>query len=122
MKKKKIVVADDNESNLKLALRFLNDEFEVLTATNGKEAIDLITLYKPNLVLMDLDMPIINGLDATRELKKNESTKDIPIIALTAHALSGDRTKALEAGCDAFEAKPVDYNILINKIFNLIDK
>ena len=94
--------------------------FTVLSAVNGKEGIDKSITEKPDLILMDLSLPIINGWDATKEIKANEETSSIPIIALTAHAMAEDRKKALDAGCDEYDTKPIEFEGLLKKINKLI--
>ena len=97
----KILLVEDNDLNRDmLSRRLIKRGFEVLSAVNGKEGIDKAVTDNPDLILMDLSLPIINGWDATREIKANKNTSNIPIIALTAHAMAEDRKKALDAGCD----------------------
>src|SRR4051794_24257578 len=104
-----------------LKLRFeLLDGFEVLVAENGEAGYVKAIAENPDVILMDLDLPVVDGWEASRRLKNNPSTHDIPIIALTAHAMSGSREKALAAGCDEFDTKPVDFDRLIQKIINLL--
>jgi CheY-like chemotaxis protein len=103
---------DDNVYMLKMRLELL-DEFEVLTAEDGERGCDMAAAERPDLVLMDLEMPGIDGWDATRRLKSNPQTCDIPVIALSAHALAGSREKALAAGCDEFDTKPIEFDRLL---------
>jgi CheY-like chemotaxis protein len=103
---------DDNVYMLKMRLELL-DEFEVLTAGDGEQGCDMAAAERPDLVLMDLEMPGIDGWEATRRLKSNPQTCDIPVIALSAHALAGSREKALAAGCDEFDTKPVEFDRLL---------
>jgi CheY-like chemotaxis protein len=103
---------DDNVYMLKMRLELL-DEFEVLTAEDGEKGCDMAAAERPDLVLMDLEMPGIDGWEATRRLKSNPQTRDIPVIALSAHALAGSREKALAAGCDEFDTKPVEFDRLL---------
>ena len=117
----KILLVEDNELNRDMLSRSLIKRgFSVVTAVNGKEGIDMAINEKPNLILMDLSLPIINGWDATRTLKSNVETSNIPIIALTAHAMPDDRKKALEAGCDEYDTKPIEFTGLLKKIDRLI--
>ena len=94
----------------------------MLCAHNGQEAIDIAISEIPDLILMDLSIPIKDGLTATKEIKKNKVTMDIPVIALTAHAMDTDKNEALEAGCDEFATKPVKFQALLNKMELLLDK
>ncbi len=110
---------DDNVYMLKMRLELL-DEFEVLVAENGTKGCELAAAERPDLILMDLELPDIDGWEATRRLKGNPQTRDIPVIALTAHALAGSREKALAAGCDDFDTKPVDFDRLLAIIRRLL--
>jgi CheY-like chemotaxis protein len=103
---------DDNVYMLKMRLELL-DEFEVLTATDGEKGCEMAAAERPDIVLMDLEMPGIDGWEAARRLKSNPDTRDIPVIALSAHALAGSREKALAAGCDEFDTKPVEFDRLV---------
>ena len=117
----KILLVEDNDLNRDmLSRRLIKRGFEVLSAVNGKEGIDKAVTDNPDLILMDLSLPIINGWDATREIKKNKNTSNIPIIALTAHAMAEDRKKALDAGCDEYDTKPIEFNRLLDKINTLL--
>jgi CheY-like chemotaxis protein len=104
---------------LKMRLELL-EGFEVLVAENGETGCATATIERPDLILMDLDLPVVDGWEATRRLKSNAVTGDIPIIALTAHAMSGSRDKALAVGCDDFDTKPVDFDRLLQKIDRLL--
>src|SRR5262245_31722441 len=97
---------------LKMRLELL-DEFEVLVAEDGERGCQMATQEKPDLILMDLELPGVDGWEATRRLKANPDTRDIPVIALSAHALAGSREKALAAGCDEFDTKPVEFDRLM---------
>jgi CheY-like chemotaxis protein len=111
----KILYVEDNDDNvymLKMRLELL-DEFEVLTAEDGEKGCEMAASEKPELILMDLEMPGIDGWEATRRLKGNPQTRNIPIIALSAHALAGSREKALAAGCDEFDTKPIEFDRLV---------
>ena len=117
----RIVLVEDNEDNRDMLSRRLTRKgYEVLIAVNGQEAVDLVEKEKPELVLMDISLPVMDGFEATRRLKANETTKGIPVIALTAHAMSGDREKAMEAGCDDYDVKPVELPRLLAKIEALL--
>ena len=111
----KVLYIEDNDDNiymLKMRLELL-DEFEVLTAEDGEKGCEMAAAERPDIVLMDLEMPGIDGWEATRRLKSNADTRDIPVIALSAHALAGSREKALAAGCDEFDTKPVEFDRLV---------
>lgn len=118
----RILYVEDNDDNVyMLKMRFeLLDGFEVLVAENGETGCATALAEKPDLILMDLDLPVVDGWEATRRLKSNPATRHIPIIALTAHAMSGSREKALAAGCDDFDTKPVDFDRLVKKITQLL--
>jgi CheY-like chemotaxis protein len=112
---KKVLYIEDNDDNvymLKMRLELL-DEFEVLAAEDGEKGCEMAAAERPDLILMDLEMPVIDGWEATRRLKGNPDTRDIPIIALSAHALAGSREKALAAGCDEFDTKPIEFDRLV---------
>jgi CheY-like chemotaxis protein len=120
----RILYVEDNDDNVyMLKMRFeLLDGFEVLVAENGEVGCKTATAELPDLIVMDLDLPIIDGWEATRRLKSDPATIGIPIIALTAHAMAGSREKALAAGCDDFDTKPVDFDRLMKKINLLLSK
>src|SRR6478736_5724944 len=106
----KVLCIEDNEDNvymLKMRLELLGD-FEVLTAEDGKQGCEMAAAERPDIILMDLEMPVVDGWEATRRLKVNPQTRDIPVIALSAHALAGEREKALAAGCNEFDTKPMN--------------
>jgi CheY-like chemotaxis protein len=114
----KLLYIEDNEDNLyMLALRFdVLGGYEILSATTGTEGIIKAIAEQPDLILMDLNLPEIDGWEAARRLKANPATCNIPLIALTAHAMAGDREKALATGCDDFDTKPVEFDRLLAKI------
>jgi len=113
----KILYVEDNDDNIyMLKNRLSRAGFTVLIATNGAQGIAMATSDKPDLILMDITLPDIDGEEATRRIKADPATKGIPIIALTANAMSGDREKALAAGCDDFDTKPVEMPRLLEKI------
>jgi CheY-like chemotaxis protein len=120
----RILYVEDNDDNLyMLSLRFESlDDYEVISAGNGPEGIAKAIAEKPDLILMDLNLPGMDGWEATRQLKANEMTRHIPIIALTAHAMAGDREKALAAGTDDFDTKPVQFERLLGKIKQALAK
>jgi len=113
----KILVVDDDEMNRDmLSRRLLRKGFEVIMAVNGLEAVNMARSERPTLILMDLSMPVKDGYQATQELKADASTKGIPIIGLSAHAMVGDREKAIAAGCDDYDTKPVELPRLLSKV------
>jgi CheY-like chemotaxis protein len=113
----KILLVDDNELNRDmLSRRLKRRDFEVEMAVDGQEGVDLTRSLMPDLILMDMSLPIIDGWTATGILKSDSSTCHIPVIALTAHAMEGDRQKCLEAGCDDFDTKPIEFKRLLDKI------
>ena len=113
----KILVVEDNELNRDMLSRRLQRRgYEVVIAVDGQEGMALAHSEAPHLILMDMSLPVLDGWEATRRLKAAPETKSIPIIALTAHAMSGDRDQALEAGCDDYDAKPIDMPRLLAKI------
>src|SRR6476620_2730095 len=114
-----ILYNDDNVYLLKLCFE-LTDGFEVLVAGDGETGCAQAIAERPDMILMDLDLPVVNGWEAARRLKANPTTRTIPIIALTAHAMSGSREKALAAGCDDFDTKPIDFDRLMQKIGRLL--
>jgi CheY-like chemotaxis protein len=113
----KILYVEDNEDNVYMLSRRLKRKgFDVIIAGDGVEGVEFARRELPSLILMDLSLPKMNGWDATRQLKSLDETKAIPVIALSAHALEGEREKALEAGCDDFDTKPVEFARLMGKI------
>ena len=113
----KILLVEDNEMNRDmLSRRLIRRGYEVVMAEDGAKGVELANSESPDIILMDLSLPIMDGWEATRTLKANDSTKAIPVIALTAHAMKSDEDKAKEAGCDDFDTKPVDLNRLIEKM------
>jgi CheY-like chemotaxis protein len=114
---KKILLVDDLALNREmLASRLSKRGFEVIPASNGQEAIDLVVTRAPDLILMDMEMPVMDGREATRRLKADEVHQKIPVIALTSNSLPGDREMAMNAGCDDYDTKPVDFPRLLEKI------
>jgi two-component system cell cycle response regulator DivK len=117
----KILVVEDNVFNRDLIQRFLEPEgYEVVVAHEGAEGLARAVTERPDLVLMDMSLPVVDGWEATRRMKGNPATAAIPIIALTAHAMLGDREKALAAGCDEYDTKPIDIERLLAKIRALL--
>lgn len=117
----KILYIEDNEDNVFMLTRRLRRKgYEVVIAGDGAQGIDAARCELPALILMDLSLPVLDGWEAARRLKAASETRHIPIVALSAHAMSGDRERALEAGCDDFEAKPVAFERLLAKIETLV--
>ena len=113
---KKILVVEDVDVNRDLVVQLLEDEYEVIEAVNGEEAVALAGKEHPDLILMDLSLPVMDGWEATRQIKAQDALKSVPIIALTAHAMKGDEEKAKEAGCDDYLPKPIDEDDLFAKM------
>ncbi len=119
----RILVVEDNEMNSDMLTRRLTRRgFEVSIAPDGRAGVEMATEGSPDLVLMDMSLPVIDGWEATRMLKADPRTSKIPVIALTAHAMVGDREKALAVGCDEFETKPVEMQRLLSKMDELLGK
>ena len=117
----KILLVEDNELNRDMLSRRLErKEFTVICAKDGQEGIECAKSENPDIILMDLSLPVVDGWAASELLKSDKSTQSIPIIALTAHAMKGDREKALKAGCDDYDTKPIDFKRLLDKINNLL--
>lgn len=117
----KILLVEDNETNRDmLSRRLIRKGFEVIMAEDGEQAVRMASAESPDLILMDMSLPVIDGWEATRRVKAAESTRLIPVIALTAHAMAGDREKALEAGCDDYDTKPIELPRLLDKIQGLL--
>ena len=117
----KVLIVEDNElSRDMLSRRLRRKGYEVLVAVDGSEGVAMVKQEKPDIVLMDLSLPDMDGWYATRVLKEDEATANIPVIALTAHAMSGDREKALEAGCDDYDTKPIDLRRLLSKMSRFV--
>lgn len=116
-----ILIVEDNEMNRDMLSRRLQRRgYEVFVATDGAGGVEAAMQHRPDLVLMDMSLPVIDGWEATRRIKADPATAGIPIIALTAHAMAGDREKAMEAGCDDYDTKPIDLPGLLEKIGRLI--
>jgi len=117
----KILLVEDNEMNRDMLSRRLTKRgFEVVMAFDGKQGVDMASSETPDLILLDMSLPVMDGWEAAGHLKGNDATKSIPIIALTAHAMAGDMEKALEAGADDYDTKPVDLSRLLGKIDDLL--
>jgi two-component system, cell cycle response regulator DivK len=118
----KLLYVEDNEDNvymLKMRLELLGD-FEVLAAEDGEKGCEMALSEQPDIILMDLEMPVIDGWEATRRIKKDPKTQDIPVIALSAHALAGEREKAIASGCDEFDTKPIEFERLLATVRRLL--
>jgi CheY-like chemotaxis protein len=117
----KVLLIEDNEMNRDmLSRRLIRRGFEVIFAVDGQQGIDLARSQRPDIILMDMSLPVIDGWEATRRVKSDDATRGVPVIGLTAHAMSGDREKAIEAGCDDYDTKPVEFDRLIGKIERLL--
>ena len=118
---KKVLVVEDVDFNRDLVVQLLEDKYHVIEAVNGQEGLELAERERPELILMDLSLPVIDGWEATRRLKENDDLRSIPVIALTAHAMKGDEEKALAAGCDDYLVKPLDEDELMARIANYLE-
>ncbi len=119
----KLLLVEDNEMNRDmLSRRLMRKGYEVVMAVDGAEGVEMAQSQSPDLILMDMSLPIVDGWEATRQLKAVPGTRSIPVIALTAHAMSGDREKALEAGCDDYDSKPIEFPRLLGKIEGLLKR
>jgi len=119
----KILLVEDNEMNRDmLSRRLIKKGYEVVMALDGEQALEMAQAEAPDLILMDISLPGLDGWEATRRLKARPETQAIPIIALTAHAMAGDKEKCLEAGCDDYDTKPVEFPRLLGKIQDLLGK
>jgi two-component system cell cycle response regulator DivK len=117
----KVLLVEDNEMNRDmLSRRLMRRGFQVVFALDGQQGIDLARSERPDIILMDMSLPIIDGWEATRRLKADDATRSVPVIGLTAHAMSGDRERAIEAGCDDYDTKPGDLDRLISHIERLL--
>jgi two-component system cell cycle response regulator DivK len=120
MERKKILIVDDTDWNRDLLVQLLEDDYDIVQAVDGAEAVRRAGDERPDLILMDLGMPVMDGWEATRKIKAKAELKDIPVIAVTSHAMVGDEITAREAGCDDYIAKPVDETVLLEKIKMLL--
>ena len=119
----RILLVEDNELNRDmLSRRLVRRNYEVITAVDGGEAIAIARREKPDLILMDMSLPVVDGWEATRRIKSDPATSSVPIIGLSAHAMAGDREKALEAGCDEYDTKPVELKRLLGKIRTILEE
>jgi CheY-like chemotaxis protein len=113
---KRVLIIEDVEINTDLLIQLLEDDYELVTAADGAAGIEAAGRTRPDVILMDLSLPVIDGWEATRRLKADPDLRRIPVIALTAHAMRGDEEKALAAGCDDYLTKPIDEDILFKKL------
>lgn len=119
----KILLIEDNEMNRDMLVERLElHGYQTLTAADGLQGVAMAQWEKPDLILMDISLPVLDGWQATQQIKASPETSAIPIIALTAHVMAGDREKSLAAGCDEYEAKPVDFTRLLAKIATLLER
>jgi CheY-like chemotaxis protein len=119
----KILLVEDNEMNRDmLSRRLIRKGYEVVMALDGRQAVEMASGENPDLIIMDMSLPVIDGWEATRQVKAAPATRAIPVIALTAHAMAGDREKAIEAGCDDYDSKPIDLPRLLGKITMLLER
>ncbi len=120
---KKILIVEDNSDNMDVLEAFLEDEFELLEATDGQIGLDMAIQDKPDLILLDISLPVMDGLEVIKQIRVNKDIKDTPVIALTAHAMLGDKEKFIEAGFNEYMSKPiVDDELLIQMINNLLQE
>ena len=117
----RILLVEDNDMNRDmLSRRLIRNGYEVCLAVDGQQGADMAVSERPDLILMDMSLPVIDGWEATRRIKANDATRRIPVIALTAHAMAGDREKAMEVGCDDYDTKPVEISRLVGKMAALL--
>jgi two-component system, cell cycle response regulator DivK len=117
----KILLVEDNDMNRDmLSRRLTRNGYEVVIAVDGQQGVDMAVSAKPDLILMDMSLPVIDGWEATRRIKANDATRQIPVIALTAHAMAGDREKAIEVGCEDYDTKPIELSRLLGKVAALL--
>jgi two-component system, cell cycle response regulator DivK len=116
-----ILLVEDVALNRDLMVQILEDQYKVLEASNGRRGVELALEQQPDVILMDLSLPVLDGWEAIKEIKANPRTKGIPIAALTAHAMRGDKHKALSAGCDAYLTKPIDEALLLQTLRTLLN-
>ena len=117
----KILLVEDNEMNRDmLSRRLIRNGYEVVIAIDGQQGVDMALSERPNIILMDMSLPVIDGWEATRRIKADAATRGIPVIGLTAHAMAGDREKAMEAGCEDYDTKPIELPRLLGKIAALL--
>ncbi len=113
---KKILIVDDEDMNVELFVQLLEDDYKLLIARDGQQGLEMAQQDMPDLILMDMAMPVMDGWEATRRIKSDQELRNIPVIGVSSHAMVGDAEKAMEAGCDAYLTKPVDEDELFNKL------
>jgi two-component system, cell cycle response regulator DivK len=119
----KVLLVEDNEMNRDMLSRRLTRRgFQVVSAVDGQQGVDLARSENPDVILMDMSLPVMDGWEATRRVKSDDAIRNVPVIGLTSHAMSGDREKAIEAGCDDYDTKPVELDRLVGKIERLVGK
>jgi two-component system cell cycle response regulator DivK len=118
---KKILIVEDVEFNQDLLIQLLEDDYELVIASDGAQGVDLAVSEMPDLILMDMSLPVLDGWEATRTLKSDPDLRHIPVIGLSAHAMNGDRQKALEAGCQDYLTKPLDEDLLMEKLIFFLE-
>ena len=118
---KKVLVVEDTEFNRDLMVQMLEDDYEVVTANDGAAGIAMAEELRPDVILMDMSLPVIDGWEATRRIKANDDLKAIPVIAVTAHAMQGDEEKARAAGCDDYLTKPIDEDLLLATLRTVLE-
>ena len=117
----RILLVEDNDMNRDmLSRRLVRNGYQVLLAMDGQQGVDMALSEHPDLILMDMSLPVIDGWEATRRIKANDATRRIPVIALTAHAMAGEREKAMEVGCDDYDTKPIEISRLVGKMAALL--
>ncbi len=117
---KKILIVEDMEFNLDLLVQLLEEDYEIVTAGDGASGVEIAERERPDLILMDLSLPVVDGWEATRRIKASDALKNTPVLALTAHAMSGDEEKARASGCDDYLSKPLDEDLLFEKLDALL--
>jgi CheY-like chemotaxis protein len=119
----KVLLVEDNEMNRDILFRRLSRRgYVVVFAVNGQQGVEMASSEEPDIILMDMSLPVMDGWEATRRVKSDNATRNVPVIGLTAHAMSGDQEKALAAGCDDYDTKPVELDRLIEKIERLLSQ
>lgn len=118
---KKILIVEDVDMNLDLLIQLLEDDFEIIAALDGAAGVQMADTENPDLILMDMSLPVMDGWEATKQIKSNTKTSAIPIIGLSAHAMNGDREKALDCGCDDYLTKPIDEGLLLRKLAEILE-
>ena len=118
---KKILIVEDVDMNLDLLVQLLEDDFAIVAARDGAAGVQMADTEMPDLILMDMSLPVMDGWEATKQIKSNPRTSRIPVIGLSAHAMNGDRERALEAGCDDYLTKPVDDDLLFRTLTEILE-